>query len=30
MWIIFIETIDEEISNTTIERKDQNLENGKV
>lgn len=30
MWIIFIETIDEEISNTTIERKDQSLENGKV
>lgn len=26
MWIIFIETIDEEISNTMIERKDQSLE----
>lgn len=25
MWIIFIETIDEEISNTMIERKDQSL-----
>lgn len=30
MWIIFIETIDEEISNTMIERKVQSLENGKV
>lgn len=30
MWIIFIETIDEEISNTMIERKDQSLENEKV